>query len=37
VFALHGGAANSGLQMHLKVDFTPVADREGFVVVRGDF
>jgi len=33
VFALHGGAANSGLQMHLKVDFTPVADKEGFVVV----
>lgn len=33
VFALHGGAANSGLQMHLKVDYTPVADKEGFVVV----
>lgn len=33
VFALHGGASNSGLQMHYKVDFTPLADREGFVVV----
>ena len=33
VFALHGGAANSGLQMHLKVDYTPLADAEGFVVV----
>lgn len=33
VCALHGGAANSGLQMHLKVDFTPLADAEGFVVV----
>ena len=33
VFALHGGAANSGLQMHLKVDYTPLAAKEGFVVV----
>jgi len=33
VFALHGGAANSGLQMHYKSDYTKVADREGFVVV----
>ena len=33
VFALHGGAANSGLQMHLKVDYTKLADTEGFVVV----
>lgn len=33
VFALHGGSASSGLAMHLKVDYTPVADREGFVVV----
>ncbi len=33
VFALHGGAANSGLQMHLKVDYTRLADKEGFVVV----
>jgi polyhydroxybutyrate depolymerase len=32
IFALHGGASNSGLQMHYKVDFTPLADREGFVV-----
>jgi poly(3-hydroxybutyrate) depolymerase len=39
VFALHGGAANSGLQMHYKADYTVVAEREGFVVypsgVRG--
>lgn len=33
VFALHGGAAASELTMHLKVDYTPAADREGFVVV----
>jgi polyhydroxybutyrate depolymerase len=33
VFALHGGAANSGLQMHYKADYTAVAEREGFVVV----
>ncbi len=33
VFALHGGSASSGLAMHLKVDYTPVADRDGFVVV----
>lgn len=33
VFALHGGSASSGLAMHLKVDYTPTADREGFVVV----
>lgn len=33
VFALHGGSATSGLAMHLKVDYTPAADREGFVVV----
>jgi len=33
VFALHGGSASSGLAMHLKVDYTPVADREGFVVI----
>ena len=32
MFALHGGSASSGLAMHLKVDYTPVADREGFVV-----
>lgn len=33
VFALHGGAANSGLQMHYKSDYTKIADSEGFVVV----
>lgn len=33
VFALHGGAAASGLAMHLKVDYTQAADRGGFVVV----
>jgi polyhydroxybutyrate depolymerase len=33
VFALHGGSASSGLAMHFKVDYTPVADREGFVVL----
>lgn len=33
VFALHGGSAASGLTMHLKVDYTIVSDREGFVVV----
>lgn len=33
VFDLHSGAAASGLAMHLKVDYTQAADREGFVVV----
>ena len=33
LFALHGGASNSGLQMDYKVDFTKLADQEGFVVV----
>jgi len=33
VFALHGGATSTGLAMHLKVDYTELADREGFVVV----
>lgn len=33
VFALHGGATSTGLAMHLKVDYTVLADREGFVVV----
>jgi polyhydroxybutyrate depolymerase len=33
VFALHGGAANSGLQMHYKADYTVVGEREGFVAV----
>jgi len=33
IFALHGGASNSGLQMHYKVDFTPLSDREGVVIV----
>lgn len=33
VFALHGGASSSGLAQYLKVDYTGLADKEGFVVV----
>lgn len=33
VFALHGGAGSSGLEMHHKADFTEVGAREGFVTV----
>jgi polyhydroxybutyrate depolymerase len=33
VFALHGGATSTGLAMHLKADYTGLADKEGFVVV----
>lgn len=33
LFALHGGAATSGLQMHYKTDFTPMGAREGVVIV----
>jgi len=33
VFALHGGASNSGLAMHLKTDFTQLGASAGFVTV----
>lgn len=33
VFALHGGASSSGLAQHLKVDFTKLGEREGYVTV----
>lgn len=33
VFALHGGASSTGLTMHVKADYTGLADKEGFVVV----
>lgn len=33
IFVLHGGASNSGVAMHLKVDFTVLGKKEGYVTV----
>jgi polyhydroxybutyrate depolymerase len=33
MFALHGGASSSGLSQYMKVDYTTLADKEGFVLV----